>query len=74
MCGNSEEINLQCESEVRGGQGWNKDGSWDSQLIHNRFVELSRPRLWEGVLGKGGVNSVGLSQGLTSGWGEDQRE
>lgn len=73
MCGNSKEINLQCESEVRGGGetgGWsNKDGSWDSQLIHNCFVQLSVPGRGTGRPGTGEVNLVGQRQGLKCGPG-----
>ena len=43
-----------------------KDGSWDSQLIHNCFVELSRPGLWEGV--QGGWGEPTEAEPRASGW------
>lgn len=46
-----------------------KDGSWDSQLIHKCFVELSRPGLWEGLQGSSGEPSE--AEPGASGWPQE---
>lgn len=46
-----------------------KDGSWDSQLIHKCFVELSRPGLWEGLQGSWGEPSE--AEPGASGWPQE---
>lgn len=52
----------------------NRDGRWDSQLIHNCFVELSRPGSGGGGAGRLSQDSSGMSlMRLRASQGEDQR-
>ena len=49
-----------------------KDGSWDSQLIHKCFVELSSPGLQEGV--QRGWGEPSEAEPGASGWPQGRGE